>query len=111
MPNTETQQMMLTVIEHAQSAKPSEFRLLRNWSDYRYHVGKRRSFKLLVRALRSGSDRLFKSYCSSVRSSEEDLNKLLAYQQMLKVIDFYLHELDTIDRMIIEYEGRLWNIL
>lgn len=110
MLNTETQQMMLTIIEYAKSAKPSEFRLLRNWSDYRYHVGKRRSFKLLVRALQSGSDRLFKNYCKSILCLE-DFNKLLAYKQLQGVIKFYKQELATVTKMIDEYEARLWNIL
>ena len=37
MQNTETQQMLLKVIEHAQTAKLSEFHLIETWVDYRYY--------------------------------------------------------------------------
>jgi hypothetical protein len=107
MHDNETQQMILTIIEHAKTTKPTEFRFLRNWTDYRFYKGKLRSFKLLIKALNSGCDRLFKNYCSSVVSGEGDLNKLLAYQQMLEVIDFYQRELFTITDMLCEYDTYL----
>ena len=102
-----TQQMILEIINYAKSAKLSEFQFIRNWSSYRYYQGKRRSYKLLVKALREGRARLLNTYCNSVDFGEGDFNKLLAYHQMQKVLQFYLHELSVIEDMIFEYEAYL----
>lgn len=104
----DTQQMMLTIIEHAQTAKPSEFHLIRNWKEYRYYKGKRRSFKLLTKALRKGVDRLLTRYCDSVATGKENFNTLVAYQQMVEVLTFYERELATVTGMIYEYEAYLF---
>jgi hypothetical protein len=111
MHDNETQQMILKIIEHAQTAKLSEFRSIRNWSDYRYHRGKRRSFKLIVKALEKGSDRLFKRYCNSIIDGDGNFNQLVAYQQLYHVIRFYQQELTTIESMLKDFEVRVWNIL
>lgn len=107
MQDLEVQQMMLTIIEHAQSAKPTEFRFIGNWSEYRFYKGKRRFFKLLIKALQSGTSRLLKQYCASVVTGDTNFNKLLAYQQMQQVVSFYEHELQTVKDMIDEYETYL----
>lgn len=107
MHNTEEQELMTTIIEQAQSGQCTEFRFIRSWSEYRFYRGKRRSFKLLVRALQSGTERLFKSYCDSVIQGSSNFVKLLAYQQMQQIIKFYKTEIETITYMIHEYEAYL----
>ena len=109
MPENETQQMILKIIEHAQSAKSSEFHFIRNWSEYRYCKGKNRSFKLVVNALTAGSKRLLKRYCRSIVEADGNLTTLLAYKQMQEVIAFYKHEVDVFTDMIYEYEAYLLN--
>ena len=110
MTNTDFQQMILKRIEHGQLSEPSEFQLIRNWSDYRYYSEKRRSFKIVVRGLLKGSNRLFKKYCQEITRGNDNINKLLAYQQIQKAINFYLQEIDTFTNMLNEYRGYLWNI-
>ena len=107
MPENETQQMILKIIEHAQSAKSSEFHFIRNWSEYRYYKGKSRSFRLVVNALTAGSKRLLKRYCRSIVEADGNLTTLLAYKQMLGVIAFYENEVDVLTNMINEYEAYL----
>ena len=107
MQDYETQQMILEIIDHAKSAKLTEFQFIRNWSSYRYYQGKRRSYKLLVKALTEGRNRLIKTYCNSLDFGEGDFNKLLAFNQMQKVLQFYSKELYTVTDMIYEYEAYL----
>ena len=107
MCNNETQQMLMTIIEQAKTAKPSEFRFLRTWRDYKFYKGKVRSFKLLVTGLNKTSERLFKKYCKGVFCCESNFNQLLAYQQLQQVIKFYQQELATYTSMVYEYEAYL----
>ena len=107
MCNNETQQMLMTIIEHAKTAKPSEFRFLRTWKDYKFCKGKVSSFKLLVSGLNRTSERLFKKYYKGVLSCDNNFNQLLAYQQLQQVIRFYQQELVTYVSMTYEYEAYL----
>ena len=109
MQDTETQQIILNLIEYAQSAKHIEFHLLCNWYEYKYYRSKRKSLKLIVRALRDSTDRLFKSYCNDVAAGKGDFTKLLAYQQIQQVIKFYSLELQIVIDMLEEYEVYLAN--
>jgi hypothetical protein len=107
MQDTEMHEMLLSIIKHAQTAKPSQFRLLRNWFEYTQCRKQCRTFKLALKALRRGTRRLLKNYCKGVAEGNSDLNKLLAYQQMQAVIAFYERELVTIGSMTVEYEAYL----
>ena len=46
MQNTELQNMLLKIINHAQTAKLSKFCLITNWKEYRMYKGKDKAFKL-----------------------------------------------------------------
>ena len=107
MHNNEIQQMLMTIIEYAKSAKLSEFHFIRDWYDYRFCSAKCSSFKLLIKGLRKTSNRLFKKYCLSVASGEGNFNQLLAYQQLQQVIRFYQYELDNYTNMVHEYNAYL----
>lgn len=103
----ETQQKLLTILEHAQTAKPSEFRLILNWNDLKYCQHKVKSFKLLVKGLRRAADGLFKGYCTGVANSESDFVKLLAYQQLVQAVVFYENEIKVFLEMLDEYDTYL----
>lgn len=107
MPNSDVQQMLTTIIDHAQSSESFEFRFIDSWTAYKFYKDKRRSFRILVKALESGSERLLKNYCKKVISGTANLNSLLAYKQLLRIIDFYKQELNTITDMLDEYEAYL----
>ena len=103
----ETQQKLLTILEHAQTAKPSEFRLILNWNDLKYCQHKVKSFKLLVKGLRRAADGLFKGYCTGVANSKSDFVKLLAYQQLVQAAVFYENEIKVFLEMLDEYDTYL----
>lgn len=107
MTNTEMCEFMSTVLEHAQSGKHIEFHFLRSLSEYKFYKSKCRSFKLLVKILQKGADRLYRDYCNSVKIGTSNFTKLLAYQQMLHVIDFYKEDILTIIDMLCEYDAYL----
>ena len=107
MYNTEAHQLMSTIIDQAQAGQFTEFQFLRNWDEYRFYKGKCRSYRLLVRTLQKGANRLFKGYCNSVIQGSSNFTKLLAYHQMLRTIDYYKTEIVTITDMILEYEAYL----
>ena len=107
MCDNETQELIMTLIDHAKNAKPSEFRFIRTWCDYRFCKGKVNSFKLLVQGFNKTSDRLFKIYCDGVNNGAGNFNQLLAYQQLQQVIRFYENELVTYLSIVYEYEAYL----
>lgn len=109
MVTPELQEMILKVIEHAETAKLSEFQLITTWAEYRNYKGKRKAFKLLVNGLRKSSNRLFKRYCSAVISGISDFTTLLAYQRLIATKEFYEKEVEILTDMIDEYETYLFS--
>lgn len=108
MVTTEFQEMILKIIEHAETAKLSEFQLITTWVEYRNYKGKRKAFKLLVKGLHKSSDRLFKKYCNAVTAGVSDFTTLLAYQRLIATKEFYEKEIETLTDMIDEYETYLF---
>lgn len=107
MQTSEVQQIILDYIKHAQAAKHSEFRFIRNWLQFKFYRRKRKSFKILLGGLNKSANRLFKAYCQEVTRGEANFNKLLAYQQVQLAIDFYTQELNIINEIIDEYDNYL----
>lgn len=109
MVTPEFQEMILKVIEHAETAKLSEFQLITTWAEYRTYKGKRKAFKLLVNGLRKSSNRLFKKYCRAVTAGISNFTTLLAYQRLIATKAFYEKEVETLTDMIDEYETYLFS--
>jgi hypothetical protein len=109
MASPEFQEMILKVIEHAETAKLSEFQLITTWAEYRKYKGKRKAFKLLTNGLRKSSNRLFKRYCRAVTAGISDFTTLLAYQRLYTTREFYLKEIETLEDMLDEYETYLFS--
>lgn len=107
MQNNEVQQMLTTIIEHAQTKPHVSFKLLTNWSDYKYYQGKRKYFKVLIRVLDRGAERLFKNYCKDVTIGTSSVTKLIAFNQLQQIRKYYEIELQTVTEMIWEYEAYL----
>ena len=82
----------------------TEFRLLRTWQDYLFAKKVCRSINTLTLGLRSIANKQYKNYCRSVILGVSDVNKLLAYKYLIKILDFYMEELRINKEMIYEYE-------
>lgn len=109
MVNTEFQEMILKVIDYAETAKLSEFQLITTWAEYRKYKGKRKAFKLLVNGLHKSSDRLFKRYCRAITAGISNFTTLLAYQRLTATKNFYEQEIEILSDMIDEYETYLFS--
>ena len=108
MATVEFQEMIMKVIEHAETAKLSEFQLITTWAEYRKVKDKRKAFKLLVNGLKKSSNRCFKKYCRAVTAGISDFTTLLAYQRLWTTKEFYEKEIETLTDMINEYEAYLF---
>ncbi len=107
MQHTEVQQILLTLIKHAQSAKFTEFQFLQNLSEYNFYKGKSKSYRILIKILKKSVNKLFRSYCKKIPEGTANFNSLLAYKQINQTIDFYKRELEIIGEMLDEYEAYL----
>ena len=113
MTDQETTQVIQAIIDKAQEGKSQPFRTILYWSEFRYYRGLKKATKLVIETLRISSKRLFKSYCEDVIAGVSDINKILAYTQLLDIIDFYQQDLETLQAMLTEYddylgEGNFW---
>ncbi len=108
MASAELMDMILKVIEHAETAKLSEFQLITTWAEYRKYRNKRKAFKLLINGLRKSSNRLFKRYCRTVTAGISNFTTLLAYQRLYTTMKFYEKEIETLSDMLDEYETYLF---
>lgn len=113
MDNTEAQQLLIEIIEQAQNQKFTEFRLITTWADFRYWRKNTLATKLIIRMLEDASRNIFKDYCRTVESGTQDIQQLLAYTEIREITGFYNKELETMQKMIDEYDewlgqGHFW---
>ena len=102
-------ELILEIITNAQELKYIECRYITSWREFRYYTKLITSTKFIIRALKSSANRLYKSYCKDVIAGVSDVNKLLAYSQLLDIIKFYIKDLETLRKMVNEYDEYLGN--
>ena len=111
---TTDEQLLLNILNQAQEGKSIEFHFITSWEEFKFYRQSIISTKLIIKALRTGAKHLFKTYCKEVSTGSADLTKLLAYSQLQDVIAFYEKDLDTLKRMIDDYDeylgqGHFWH--
>ena len=102
-------QLIVDIITKAQEGKSQPFRPILYWSEFSYYKKLARATKLIIKTLKISSNNLFKEYCLDVVNGTSDINKLLAYSQLLDILYFYTEELKTIKKMIKDYDDYLDN--
>ena len=109
MDDNEAQQILEEILAQAETGQSTEFRFITSWVDFISCFKMYKANKLIVKMLKQSSKRLFKTYCKDVISGISDVTKLLAYNQLDDVIEYYKKELGTLDKMLDEYEEYLWH--
>jgi hypothetical protein len=107
MQDTEAQQLLLEILEQAEQKKFVEFRLIKSWSEFMFYRKSRTATKLIIKALDQSSRDLIKSYCKQVESGTSDVSWLLAYSELKDVIAFYEKDLETLQKMLDEFDNWL----
>ena len=113
MNDTDLTQLILDIITKAQEGKAQPFRPILYWSEFIYYKGWVRSTKVVIKTLQVSADNLFKEYCKDVINGISEIVKLLAYSQLLDIVAFYENDLNTVQRMLDDYdtylgEGNFW---
>jgi hypothetical protein len=113
MNDTDVQQILLNIIQKAQEGQSLQFRFIMSWREFQHYQGVARSTKIIIRMLEDSNNRLFKEYCQDIIVGISDFNKLLAYNQLEDIIAFYEAELETLTRMLDDYDeylsqGHFW---
>lgn len=113
MQDTDAQELLLNILNNAEEGKSIQFRFITSWSEFRFYWQNFRSTKLVIRVLRSAAKDLFKTYCEDIVAGSADFTKLLAYTEFQDVIAFYERDLNTLRKMLDEYDeylgqGHFW---
>ncbi len=103
-------ELILEIIDNAQKLKYIEFHYITSWAEFRHYSKLITSTKFIIRALKSSANKLFDSYCKDVIAGISAVNKLLAYSQLQDIITFYKKDLDTLRKMVNEYDEYLGNL-
>lgn len=106
MQQTEAQELLLNILEHAKKQNIT-FTFIATWNDFKFYRQNRKATKLIIRTLEAAAGNLFKTYCKDIVDGSADVNKLLAVKKLEDVISFYERELETLDRMLDEYDDYL----
>ena len=96
------------LIKEAQTKENTAFTFIRSWQERYYYKNRYKSFKLVIKALLGGADKLFTNYCVEATSGQADPNKLLVYNQLFQTAEFYKRECLTIKYMLNEYQDFLF---
>ena len=106
MQYTDAQQLVSDIIEQAK--KPNtEFTFITTWNEFRFSWSKFRTIKLIIKTLKDAAKKLFKNYYKDIITGSADVNKLLAAKQLEDIIAYYGRELDTLERMLKDYDDYL----
>jgi len=109
MQTTEAQQLLSEIFERAEKEQITEFQLITSWDAFigcwKFH----KATKLIINALKDSSATLFKEYCSEVATGSAVVEKLLAYNRLQNVIEFYERDLAVLRSMLDEYDEYLGN--
>lgn len=109
MTDIEEQQLVLDIINKAHEGKIQVFRPIVCWEEFRYYLGYTRSNRLIIKTLKTSAKSLFKEYCQDVIEGISDINKLLAYRQLLEIKEFYEKDLAVVKQMLDDYDEYLGN--
>lgn len=109
-----TQQIILNILKYAETGQLIEFHLIKSWREFKYYWQQYRSTKLIIKTLEASVKKLFNSYCKDIIARVSDVNKILAYVQLQGVIAFYKKDLNTLKKMLDEYDeylgqGHFWH--
>jgi uracil phosphoribosyltransferase len=107
MQETETIEIIALLLNKAQENKHTEIRLITTWREFRAFKKQAKALKVVIKILRNSANSLLKVYCKEVVEGTQDFTKLLAYNQLLEVSDYYKRELEIVNEMITEYDKYL----
>lgn len=113
MTDDEAKQLISDIINKPQDAEPMKFQYITYWDEFKYYYQLHRSTKFVIKTLKSSAKKLFNEYCKSITAGTQDINKLLAYSQLRDIIAFYEADVNTIKKMIDDYDkylgqGHFW---
>jgi hypothetical protein len=109
MTDQETTLLIQDIISNALEGNAFTFKPIVYWSEFIFYHKCVISTKIVIKTLKRATKKLFKEYCRDVITGISDITKLLAYQQLLSVTDFYKNDLITIQLMLDEYDEYLGN--
>jgi hypothetical protein len=107
MQDTDTQELLLEILNTAEEGKSIEFQLITSWAEFKFYWQVKRSTKAVIRTLKDAAKNLFRSYCREIPTGSADLTQLLAYSQLQDVIAFYEKDVGTLQKMLDEYDEYL----
>ena len=107
MTDQETTLIIQDIITKALENNAQQFQHILYWSDFRYYCKYAVANKLIIKTLQRSASKLFKAYCRTVIAGISDVTKLIAYQQLLDITDFYIDELKTVQAMLDDYDEYL----
>ena len=107
MTDNETTLIIQDIISKAIEGRAQQFRHILYLSEFCYYCRLCISTEIIIRTLTRAANNLFKAYCKDVIAGISEITTLIAYQQLLDVIDFYKDDLETVQSMIEDYNDYL----
>ena len=116
MYDQETREIVEQLIQQAQEDQHTQPHTLVTWQEFMFYRKQVKAYKVVINILQKSADNLFKSYCYDVIKGETEFSKVLAYVQLLDIVDYYQQEHDIVNEMVKEYdkyleEGNLTNFI
>lgn len=101
------EQIIAEIIERAQCGQFTKFHFIKSFDEFLCLREEARIAKLNIENLTIAADKLFKKYCKEVIEGTANVGNLLAYAEIIDIVDFYKTEVTTFERMLNEYKKYL----
>ena len=104
----DAQELILALIDQAQTGEHTKFEQLRFFNEYIAARITHGATKKVVAVLKGSANKLFRHYCKDVKHQWADMNMLIAYKQLQLAVDYYKEEQKILKAILKDYEQYFW---
>ena len=103
MMNTDNLDLAEQLIQRAKDGEHSSFEFIRSLEEYFAAKTIKKALKKITKSFEIPKSNLYNAYVKSVKEEEDDLNVILAFSELVRIVKFYEDEIWIVSDMIDEY--------
>ena len=116
MMNDDSLELAEQLIQRAKKGDHSNFEFIRSLEEYAAAKMIKKALKKVVKSFDTPKNNLYRAHVKSVQEGEDELNVILAFSELVQVVNFYSDEIGIVSDMIDEYvsyvhSGHIWDTL
>ena len=100
MMNDDSLELAEQLIQRAKKGDHSNFEFIRSLEEYAAAKMIKKALKKVVKSFDTPKNNLYRAHVKSVQEGEDELNVILAFSELVQVVNFYNDEIEIVSDMI-----------